>query len=80
MTKTTLNTEMLVVTGPMGRDIAAFADPDAAIRYAIASDRVNHGTRITYRRPDGDTKRLCDFGDTRNMADLIAWATAGADE
>lgn len=77
--KTQLRAEMLVLVGAMGRDIAAFTDPAAALRYAISIDRLNHGTHITYRRPDGDTKRLCDFGDTRNEPEFTAWATAGAE-
>jgi hypothetical protein len=75
MAMTILNTEMLVVVGPVGRDIAAFTDPLRCLQFAIELDRINHATRFSYRRPDGDTKRLCDFGDTRNQAEFIAWAS-----
>lgn len=55
-----LNTPMIIVRGPMGRDIAAFTVPADA--WSFVSSKLN-ADALHYVRPDGQARRHADFKD-----------------
>jgi predicted nucleotidyltransferase len=71
MIKTKLNAEMLVVVGPMGRDLAAFDDPEECRLWLGARSRDLSRWRV--RRPDGQTRGIETFV---TAGELESWATA----
>lgn len=71
--RTTLNAEMLVAVGPMGRDLAAFTNPlDALEFFEIMKPRL----RGHYRRPDGETMSYAKA--SADVGAFDAWATGWA--
>jgi hypothetical protein len=78
--RTTLNAEMLVIVGPMGRDVAAFTDPLDAFEYVEVLKAATRD-RMSFRRPDGAT--LTFRGSKRIEGQgFLDWATTwqGAEE
>ena len=65
-----LNTNAIIVRSPMGRDVAAFADPEHA--WAWVDEVYDLRAHTIYVRPDGKTLR---HGHTTKNG-MIDWAIA----
>ena len=65
---TTLNSPALKVQTIMGRDLAAFTDPEAAFNWVEATAPA--GVAVRYVRPDGASLLHVDI----SRAALLAWA------
>jgi len=70
---TTLNTNAIIVRSPMGRDIAAFSDPEHA--WTWVDEVYDLRAHTIYERPDGKTLRHAHA--TKKA--MIEWAVAGRD-
>lgn len=78
MIRTTLNAEMLVAVGPMGRDVAAFSNPLDALEFVEVLKPATRD-RMHFRRPDGATRsyRLATVDPGAFSDWATAWAGAG---
>jgi hypothetical protein len=65
---TNLNTPVIIVRSPMGRDIAAFADPEHA--WTWVDEVYDLRAHTIYVRPDGETARHAHYP----KAKMIEWA------